>query len=72
MMSLATLLGFLFGYPINSWMIKKGLKHGMMSRPQGDESHHHHHMGATLPRRTALFHTAWTYAVLICAIWIVS
>jgi Domain of unknown function (DUF4396) len=30
-MSAATLVGFLFAYPINSWMVKKGIKHGMMS-----------------------------------------
>lgn len=32
MMSLATIIGFIFAYPINSWMVKKGIKHGMMSR----------------------------------------
>lgn len=31
MMSAATMIGFVFAYPINSWMVKKGIKHGMMS-----------------------------------------
>lgn len=73
MMSLATLVGFLFGYPINSWMVRKGLKHGMMSRPQEGAHHHHHHMeAATLSKGRALFHIAWTYALLIGVVWIVS
>ncbi|MGD9890281.1 MAG: DUF4396 domain-containing protein [Dehalococcoidia bacterium] len=30
-MSLATLAGMLVAYPINSWMVRRGIKHGMMS-----------------------------------------
>ena len=30
-MSAATIIGFIFSYPINSWMVKRGIKHGMMS-----------------------------------------
>jgi hypothetical protein len=30
-MSLATMAGMVTAYPINSWMVAKGLKHGMMS-----------------------------------------
>jgi len=30
-MSTATIVGFIFAYPINSWMVKRGIKHGMMS-----------------------------------------
>lgn len=30
-MSLATMAGMVTAYPINSWMVKRGLKHGMMS-----------------------------------------
>ena len=33
-MSLATLVGGLTAYPINSWMVRRGIKHGMMSAPQ--------------------------------------
>lgn len=32
MMSLATIIGSIFAYPINSWMVKKDIKHGMMSQ----------------------------------------
>ena len=33
-MSVATLAGRLTAYPINSWMVRRGIKHGMMSAPQ--------------------------------------
>ena len=32
MMSLATIVGFIVAYPINSWMVKRHIKHGMMSK----------------------------------------
>ncbi len=41
-MSLATLVGFAIAYPINSWMVKKGVKHGMMSKPQEEMPAHRH------------------------------
>lgn len=31
-MSLATMVGMVTTYPINSWMVRTGIKHGMMSR----------------------------------------
>lgn len=40
-MSLATMVGMVTAYPINSWMVGRGLKHGMMSavpKPSGDEA----------------------------------
>ncbi len=38
-MSLATLAGMVTAYPINSWMVARGLKHGMMSAvPKPKES----------------------------------
>jgi hypothetical protein len=40
MMSLATIIGFIFAYPINVWMVKKGIKHGMMSKGMKMEHHH--------------------------------
>lgn len=36
-MSLATMAGGLTAYPINSWMVAKGFKHGMMSAPGTDK-----------------------------------
>lgn len=39
-MSVATMVGMITAYPINSWMVARGLKHGMMSaipKPKGDK-----------------------------------
>ncbi|MCI0600021.1 MAG: DUF4396 domain-containing protein [Beijerinckiaceae bacterium] len=33
-MSLATLAGGVTAYPINSWMVRRGIKHGMMTAPR--------------------------------------
>ena len=68
MMSLATLAGFVVGYPINSWMVRKGLKHGMMSRGMS----HHHHEAGTISAGKMWFHIAWTYALLIIVFLIIS
>ena len=38
-MSLATLVGFLLAYPINSWMVKHHIKHGMMTKGMKHEHH---------------------------------
>lgn len=43
-MSLATMAGMITAYPINSWMVARGFKHGMMSampkeKPMGEPDH---------------------------------
>lgn len=53
MMSLATIVGGFVAYPINQWLVSKGLKHGMMTMRKGEkkvkngemamDEHHHHH-----------------------------
>jgi len=40
-MCLATIVGFCTAYPINSWMVRRGIKHGMMSQPMGSGEHGH-------------------------------
>ena len=35
-MSMATLIGGITTYPINSWLVAKGYKHGMVSAPSAD------------------------------------
>ena len=42
MMSLATIVGGFIAYPINRWLVKRGLKHGMMTVRKGEEMHMHH------------------------------
>ncbi|WOO43477.1 DUF4396 domain-containing protein [Rubellicoccus peritrichatus] len=42
LMSMATIVGMATAYPINSWMVRRGLKHGMMSAmPKGDHQTAH-------------------------------
>ncbi|MBT4769553.1 MAG: DUF4396 domain-containing protein [Rhodospirillaceae bacterium] len=36
-MSIAATVGAIVGYPVNSWMVKRGLKHGMMSPNMGGD-----------------------------------
>lgn len=69
MMSLATLIGALFAYPINSWMVAKGVKHGMMS--QGMQ-HHHHESAPSLSVGQLVGHVVWTFALLVGVILLVS
>ena len=42
MMSLATIVGGFIAYPINQWLVVKGLKHGMMTVRKGEKKHRHH------------------------------
>jgi hypothetical protein len=37
-MSLATMAGMVTAYPINSWMVARGIKHGMMSAPSPEQT----------------------------------
>jgi len=70
-MSLATVVGFILGYPINSWMVAGGIKHGMMSRPQG-KGHTHHHKPTTLPFSKMASLVLRTYAFLILVVYLCS
>jgi len=42
MMSLATIIGGFIAYPINKWLVSKGLKHGMITVRKGEQMHMHH------------------------------
>jgi len=67
MMSLATIVGALFAYPINAWMVGKGVKHGMMS--QRIEMHHE---VAPLPKKQALFLIIATYLFFFFVLALIS
>lgn len=43
-MSLATLVGGIIAFPTNRWLVKMGLKHGMMTIRESHESIHSHDM----------------------------
>jgi FtsP/CotA-like multicopper oxidase with cupredoxin domain len=44
-MSISITVGFAIAYPVNVWMVKKGMKHGLMTqrgKPQESQNHAHH------------------------------
>lgn len=55
-MSMALLVGFVFAYPINWWLVARGLKHGMITvRPSERMPRSQAHVAApALPRETIL------------------
>lgn len=73
-MSLATIVGFVFAYPINSWMVKRGIKHGMMSKPQEETSHQNmdHHAMKPASGSTQWALVIGTFAFLFLVTWAVS
>ena len=44
-MSLGVIVGFATAYPANVWMVKAGLKHGLMTERKGASHMHHGHSG---------------------------
>lgn len=78
MMSLATLAGFILAYPINSWLVKIGAKHGMMSRSMNAQHAHHamaqkeSHAQSPLSFGISLWTLIWTYGLLILVIYLIS
>jgi len=83
-MSLATMAGALTAYPINSWMVRLGIKHGMMTAqrgpasappghamPQGQAMSHGHH-GAHLPLGRVAGVSILTLVCLGAAVWVTS
>ncbi len=62
-MSLATIVGFLVAYPINAWMVGKGIKHGMMSKGMTM-----HHEPVTLPMRQMIFYVVGTFLIFFAAL----
>ncbi|MCP5491622.1 MAG: DUF4396 domain-containing protein [Chlamydiales bacterium] len=70
-MSLATLMGSLFAYPVNSWLVRIGIKHGMMSIPQEGE-HMHHHEPAKLPLHQQIKWTVLSFIGLFGIGWLAS
>lgn len=69
LMSLATLIGFIFAYPVNSWMVKNKIKHGMMSKDMKME-HHDHHM--EISTKTKTIHVVGSFAFLFLVAYVVS
>ena len=72
--SVATLAGIITAYPINSWLVGSGLKHGMMSavtdatKPMDMSKH----KAPTVSLSTKLGVVVLTIACLVIAVWITS
>ena len=50
-MSLAAMVGMITAYPINSWMVRSGIKHGMMTKePPKPEGMTHEHAAMKMPQ----------------------
>ncbi|MBI1220758.1 MAG: DUF4396 domain-containing protein [Rhodobacteraceae bacterium] len=80
-MSVALLVGFVLAYPMNWWLVAKGLKHGMMTvRPSGPvekepaaEAHLDHGMGLEPPPKVRVASmAAFSVAVFALAIWLAT
>ncbi|MCI5052852.1 MAG: DUF4396 domain-containing protein [Simkaniaceae bacterium] len=69
-MSVATLVGSLLAYPINSWMVARGIKHGMMS--MSGEMHHHHQHAERLSLGKQWTIVIATFLFLFAITWITS
>ncbi len=67
MMSLATIVGFIVAYPINSWMVKKGIKHGMMSKQMTM-----HHEPVTLEQKQMWGWVIGTYLIFFAVMAVIS
>jgi hypothetical protein len=73
-MSLATIAASFTAYPINSWMVGRGLKHGMMtavpaSQPQATMSMTMHHEGGHRSTSKAVGVFVITFAFLAISVW---
>jgi manganese oxidase len=44
-MSLGVMAGFALAYPVNVWMVKQGIKHGLMTERKPADHHGSHHHG---------------------------
>ena len=74
--SLATIAGAIAAYPINSWLVGSGLKHGMMtaisSKPAmpGMSGHEHRETQVSILKKFSMF--LLSAVCLVAAVWITS
>lgn len=74
-MSMATLTGMITAYAINSWMVRKEIKHGMMTKPKpGAEmpAMEHHQMAPALSLTKMVGVMALTFAILFGVLFLTS
>ena len=68
-MSLATVAGMITAYPINSWMVRRGIKHGMMSAGAMEMGMKMQHKTTALSLIHSIFIFALTGVILAIAVW---
>lgn len=64
-MSVALIVGFLFAYPVNWWLVSRGLKHGMVTSPEGAGVSHERGLPADRASRSAVVGMAVLTIVLL-------
>lgn len=64
--SIATLAGFVVAYPINSWLVRKGVKHGLMTKDM--ESGMQSHKAPKLSRQVVACTAVLTFGLLLAAV----
>lgn len=69
-MSFATLVGFVFAYPVNSWMVHKKIKHGMMTAGQPQMMQDHEHHESTPPQIHPRVILKWMLGSFVFLIWV--
>lgn len=71
-MSVALCAGFALAYPINAWLVARGLKHGMTTvregRPHGTTDRAHRPAASHVPRRALLGITAGSVLLLAASL----
>ena len=68
-LSLALLAGFIVAVPINSWMVRRGLKHGMLTRPDAMPPHAAgRHAAMAMPERPTAAALAGATAVSLAVL----
>lgn len=75
-MAMATIAGAIVGYPINYWLVNRGLKHGCMTvseeTSEDRHMHHHHHEMKGMPFGVQVLIFVLTYIPLFLVMWGVS
>ena len=71
-MSMAILVGFIFAYPMNWWLVSNGMKHGMITvrddNPEMDMGHGHEHQdhGGMAPKPSSARIAKMTVLSVFC------
>jgi len=75
-MGVATIVGGFTAYPINSWLVRRKLKHGCMTIEENmtpiEHTDHEHNMMGSISLGKQLLFVIGTFALLLAAAWIAN